>query len=273
VTLPANQTATRDLNDGLDNIFYHDNVGPFISKDLIQQLVTSNPKPEYVGRVAAVFNDNGAGVRGDLGAVLRAILLDPEARGDFKDDDPNYPYGKLREPAQVINNLLRAFPATSRDQTTQSDGYLNPQSVNMGQDIFKPPTVFSYFSPDNLLPGTTDVLAPEFQILTTGTAIKRANLLNTLVNPNGSADNYGVNTGSNAPYGTKPDLSAAVALAGDPAALVEYLNQLMLHGTMSNETRTSITNAVSTIAASNPLRRAKTAVYLVATSSQYQVQR
>jgi hypothetical protein len=103
--LPAGQTPAQDLSDALDNIFAHPNVGPFISKLLIQQLVTSNPTPAYVGRVAAKFNDNGSGVRGDLKAVVRAILLDPEARGNVK-TDPDY--GHLREPGPVRHELSAA---------------------------------------------------------------------------------------------------------------------------------------------------------------------
>ena len=126
--LPAGQTAARDLSDALDNIFEDDNIGPYISKQLIQHLVTSNPSPAYVGRVAAVFN-GASGSRGDLKAVVRAILLDPEARGDQKIDAS---YGRLRHPAQFIVNVLRAFNAKSADGTTQSDGYLNPTGGQHG---------------------------------------------------------------------------------------------------------------------------------------------
>ncbi len=127
--------AQADLNLALDNIFYHPNVGPFIGKQLIQHLVTSNPSPAYVGRVAAVFNNDCAGLypisgcnnaRGNLRAVVQAILLDPEARGDVK-TDPNY--GKLREPAQYINGFLRAFNVKSFDKTSTSDGVLGSRST------------------------------------------------------------------------------------------------------------------------------------------------
>jgi uncharacterized protein (DUF1800 family) len=143
--------AQSDLTAGLDNIFNHSNVGPFVSRQLIQHLVTSNPSPAYVQRVASVFNSdcNGlypespCGARGNLKAVVRNILLDPEARGDFK-TDPNY--GKLREPVQYINNILRAFNASS-------DGVIGSRSpasggdlpLQLDQPVYQPTTVFSYF--------------------------------------------------------------------------------------------------------------------------------
>ena len=113
--------ANNSMDQALDNIFYHPNVGPFVSKNLIQQMVTSDPSPAYVGRVAAVFNNNGSGVRGDMKAVVKAILLDTEARGDVK-TDPNY--GKLREPVLLTTNLLRGLNVKSADGLSQSDGYI-----------------------------------------------------------------------------------------------------------------------------------------------------
>jgi uncharacterized protein (DUF1800 family) len=260
--LPAGQTAARDLSDALDNIFEDDNIGPYISRQLIQHLVTSNPSPAYVGRVALVFN-GASGSRGDLKAVVRAILLDPEARGDQKIDAS---YGRLRHPAQFIVNVLRAFNARSADGTTQSDGYLNPQAVNMGMDLFRPPSVFSYFSPSGTVPGSGGVRGPEFGLLTTSTALRRANFINTMAFSR-------IAVGANAPAGTSLDLAPLQALAGNPGTLVDTLNGLLLHGTMSNEMRTSVVNAVTAVAASNPLKRARTALYLVASSSQYQVER
>jgi uncharacterized protein (DUF1800 family) len=262
MVLPAGQGTVKDLADAIDNIFNDPNVGPFISKQLIQHLVTSNPSPAYVARVASVFNGAG-GTRGDLRAVVKAILLDSEARGDTKVDAN---YGRLRHPAQFILNLLRAFGARSADGTTDSDGYLNPQSVNMGMDVFRPPSVFSYFSPATVVPGTSGTRGPEFGLFTTSTALRRANFVNTM-----AFSRIAVST--NAPNGTSLDLSAMQALAANPAQLVDALNTLLMHGTMSAEMRQSIINAVSAVAATNALKRARTAVYLVATSSQYQVER
>jgi uncharacterized protein (DUF1800 family) len=263
VQLPANQPADQDLNQALDNIFNHSNVGPFIAKQLIQQLVTSNPNPAYVERVAAVFNDNGAGVRGDLKAVVRTILLDPQARGEIKADDL---YGRLREPAQFVCNILRAFGARSADGTGPSDGYLAPQTSTLEQDVLRPPTVFSYFPSDFVIPNSGGLPGPEFGILSASTALRRANFVNTIV--------FGsIAVGSNAPNGTSLDLAPLQALAGDPAQLVDEVARRLLHGAISSEMRASIIAATGAVAASNTLKRARTAVYLVASSAQYQVQR
>jgi Protein of unknown function (DUF1800) len=262
--LPANQTSAQDLNAALDNIFNHPNVGPFIGKQLIQELVTSNPSPAYVARVAAVFNNNGQGSRGDLKAVVRAILLDPEARGDAK-TDPNY--GRLREPVQLINNMLRAYDAKSFDRASNSDGYLAPNSLTLDQDLLRPPTVFSYFPADYNVPGT-DLTGPEFGILSATTSLRRANFISTILYVGIRKTTDAVN---NAPNGTKIDLSAVQALAGNPAQMVDALNAQLMHGTMSASMRASIITAVSSI--TDPLKRAQMAVYLVATSSQYQVER
>ncbi|HMF98523.1 MAG TPA: DUF1800 family protein [Vicinamibacterales bacterium] len=262
VVLPAGQNTVKDLSDAIDNIVNDPNVGPFISKLLIQHLVTSNPTPDYVARVASVFNDAG-GARGDLRAVVRAILLDPEARGDVKDDAN---YGRLRHPAQYIANVLRAFGAGSADGTSTSDGYLNPQSVLMGMDLFRPPSVFSYFSPGTVVPGTTGVRGPEFGLFSTSTALRRVNFVNTMAFSR-------IAVSANSPNGTSIDLSGMEALAGDPAQLVDALNVLLMHGAMSNDMRQSVIAAVGAVPAGTAHKRAQTAVYLVATSPQYQVER
>src|ERR1044071_36661 len=261
---PAGQNSTQDLTAALDNIFNHPNTGPFISRQLIQHLVTSNPSPAYVERVARVFNNNCAGlyptspcsgVRGDLKAVVTAILLDPEARGDVK-TDPGY--GRLREPAQFITNILRASGATS-------DGYLNPNSNTLDQNVFQSPTVFNYYPADYVIPGTT-LAGPPFGILSTTTSLRRANFVNTILN-------NGIAVSVNAPTGTQVPLTALQALASNPTALVDALDRLMMHGTMSPSMKTSIITAVSTVSATNTLSRARMAVYLVASSSQYQIER
>jgi hypothetical protein len=167
---------------------------------------------------------------------------------------------------QFITNILRAFDARSADRSALSDGYLAPRSIPMGMDLFKPPSVFSYFSPATTVPGSSGVRGPEFGIFSTSTALPRANFVNTIVFST-------IPVGANAPYGTSIDLSGMQALAGDPARLVEALNALLLHGSMSEAMRKSVVSAVSAVAPSDPLRRARTAVYLVLTSSQYQVER
>jgi hypothetical protein len=257
--------AYQDLTDALDNIFNHPNVGPYVAKQLIHDLVTSNPSPAYVARVAAKFNNNGSGVRGDLKAVVEAILLDPEARGDTK-TAPSY--GKLREPAILICNLMRMFGAKSADGTTNSDGYWINLCTPMDQDVLRPTTVFSYFPADFGLPGSSELIGPEFGILSTSSSLRRANFVNTF-----SFSNTPVAVSTNAPQGTSVNFAALQALAATPAALVDEVNRIMLYNKMSTEMRNSIITAVTAVTASNTLKRARTAVYLVATSSQYQVQR
>ena len=262
VVLPSGQNTVKDLNDALDNIVGHPNVGPFISRQLIQHLVTSNPSPEYVARVAAAF-DGAQGQRGDLRAVVKAILLDPEARGDNKTDSR---YGRLRHPAQYVAGILRAFGARSADGQSLSDGYLNPQSSAMGMDVFRPPSVFSYFSPASVVPGTNGVRGPEFGLFTTSTALRRINFVNTIV--------FGrIAVSANAATGTALDLAPWLSLAGAPSDLVAALDELLLHQTMSPAMRDSIVAAVTAVAPSNPLKRVRTGIYLVLTSSQYQVEK
>ena len=275
-TIPACTNCTDDaaitayaessLNQALNNIFNHPNVGPFISKLLIQHLVTSDPSPAYVSRVAAIFNENGAGVRGDLKAVLKAILLDPEARGNIK-TAPRY--GKLREPVQLITNLARIFPARAWNGEGPSDGILAGYVASLGQDPFNSPTVFNYFSSEYIVPGTT-VHAPEFEILNTGNAVKRTNLLHTLVfegvTPN-ATDSL---------RGTSLDVSEFVpAAAADPTGnqLLDLLNTRMMHGAIVQAQKDAILAAVQAVPSSNPTLRVRTAVYLLAASSQYQIQR
>ncbi len=264
-TIAANQNGTTELNQALDNIFYHPNVAPFVSRILIQQMVTSDPTPAYVGRVAAAFNNNGSDVRGDMKAVVRAILLDPEARGNIK-TDPNY--GKLREPVQLATNILRQFDVQSATGGAQSDGYVNQIISPMGQNTFNSPTVFNYYSPDYIVPGTA-LNAPEFGILTTGTTIARANFINTLVFSR-------VNVSSIAPTGTSINLSEMQALAAADTTgnrLVDALNTKLMHGAMSAQMKNTILTAVQAVASTNTLLRAQTAIYLTTSSSQYQVQR
>jgi hypothetical protein len=263
VTLPAGQTAAKDLSDALDNIFNHPNVGPFIGKQLIQHLVTSNPSPEYVRRVARVFADNGVGVRGDLKAVVRAILLDEEAA--INPSSPQVPKGHLKHPVLMVTSLLRALNARSADGLSLSDGYLNPQNQNMGMDLFNPPSVFSYFSPATGVPGSS-LKGPEFGVLNTSTAIRRANFVNTMVFSR-------VAVSANAPSGTSLDFSLIQPYANSPETMVLVMNTLMMSGRMSQAMADSIVAAVKAVPATNPLRRAQTAVYLIATSGQYQVSR
>jgi len=255
---PAGLSAQAELTYAIHNIFMHPNVGPFIGKQLIQKLVTGDPTPQYVSRVAAAFNNNGQGVRGDMKAVITAILTDPEARGAAK-LDPGY--GKLREPVLFMTAAARALNA-------QSDGvFFGQQSSQLGQRLFYPSSVFNYYPPDYVLPDKKNV-APEFAIQNSSTAMNRYNFANTL------------SFGTIAPLSTLPgaigttlNWTALSALAGDPNALLDKLDTLLMHGTMPAAMRSSIVPAINAIAATDPLTRAKTAFYLVTTSPQYQVER
>lgn len=281
-TIPAGQTADQDLNQALDNIFNHPNVGPFIGKLLIQQLVTSNPTPAYVSRVAAAFNDNGRGVRGDLRAVVYAILVDPEARGNIK-TDPDY--GHLREPVLFATNILRPFNPTANNNLFPfaecvglSDGNINGITATLDQDVYNPPTVFNYYPMDYVIPNT-NLAGPEFGIFSTGTALKRPNFVNQMVFPDlqGRTGIWVVSSiGSSFPCGTKIDLTRLETIAAADSTgmlLVDTVNREMMHGAMSVEMRNQILTAVQAVSQTNAIKRARTAVYLVATSSQFQVQR
>jgi hypothetical protein len=237
--------------------------------------------------VAAVFNNDCAGLypianctsaRGNLKAVVQAILLDPEARGDVK-TDPNY--GKLREPAQYLNGFLRAFNVKSFDKLSTSDGVLGNRSSTdfagtLDQPIFLPTTVFSYYQPGYEVPGTK-ILGPAFGILSTSTTLRRANDINTLVYTGVSANTTPTPASPDRPRGTSIDIANLEALAPNPSAVADALNPLLFHGTMSAQMRTSIITAMGAINDANVttrnLKRARVAVYLASTSSQYDIQR
>ena len=255
-----------ELDAAMDNLFNHQNTGPYVCTQLIHELVTSNPSPAYVGRCATAFNSNRASPA-QMQEVIKAILLDPEARGDNKTDSN---YGHLREPILLMTNLLRMFNATSDGVLTTNVSGAGSFSTPLGQDLFNPPTVFSYFPADYGLPGTS-LVAPEFGILDTSTTYQRANFVNTLFLAN-NGNGIPINS-PNRPTGTQVNYSAYQAQAGNPAALVDMLNTNMMHGTMSSSMRTSIISAVTGIAGSDPAGRTRTAIYLVATSSQYQIER
>jgi hypothetical protein len=259
-TLPAGQTALQDLNGALDNLFNHPNIGPFISRQLIQRLVTSNPSPAYVSRVAGAFASGtfstfGSGQRGDMKAVIAAILMDPEAR---RGDNPATAVatdGHLREPILYLTNLLRAFGA-------KSDGFA-PLNVafSLNEAPLNSPTVFNFFPPDYVIPGTA-LLGPEFELQTTATAMGRINFINSFVY-------WGLGSG------TFLDFTVYANLAGtDVNQLVDALNTLLLHGTLSASSRAAILTAVNAVpsGSSQNLNRAKMAIYLIASSSQYQAE-
>jgi uncharacterized protein (DUF1800 family) len=251
--LPAGQTSVQDLNGALDNIFNHPNLGPFVCRELIQHLVTSNPSPQYIQRVAAVFDNNGQNVRGDMKSVITAILMDPEAR---RGDDPSTAVGTdghLQEPVLYMVGLLRALGAQSGASSLSYEG------LTMGQEALNSPSVFNFYSPDYVIPQTT-MYGPEFQILTTSTALFRVNWTNNLVFNQINADT----TVNYAPW---------AAMASDPSSMVDSLNGLMMHGSMSADMKTSILTAIQAVPAGSKQQTqiAQQAIYLIATSSQYQV--
>jgi uncharacterized protein (DUF1800 family) len=252
--LPAGQSAENDLQDALANIFNQPNTGPFVCRQLIQHLVTSNPSPTYVSRVAAVFANNGSGVRGDMQAVIRAILEDTEARAG--DTNPLYDGGHLREPMLWMTNYLRAMSFTNTDPNT-SYYSLSLSSSNLGQRPYHSGSVFNYFPPDYVVPQTT-LNAPEFGLENTATAILRLSLADTLVN--------------NKITGINTDLSATSTLgqiaATSPANLVDTLNLLFMHGQMPADMRAQILTAISGLGTA---QRVRVAVYLIITSSQYKI--
>ncbi len=261
--------AMAEVRAALKMLVDHPNTPPFISRQLIQKTVTSSPTPGYVARVAAVFKDNGAGVRGDLAAVTRAILLDPEARGARKIDPE---YGRLREPVLFWTAMIRGLDVTT-------DGFAPDQMVDGSlQDLFAPPTVFSYYPADFTLSGGT-VPGPEFGIFTTAEFVNRANAVNNLLyNLDGPwfwwTDAWGPQAFVPNATGTpSPALTAFLPDAANADALVERMNRLFLHGTMNADMRQTIVNAVNKLAPAAAPRRVKLAINLTLVSVDYQVQK
>lgn len=260
--IPAGQTTRQDLEQALDVLFNHPNVGPFIGRQLIQRLVTSNPSPEYVARVAAVFADNGAGVRGDLAAVVKAILLDPEARELPEDLDG---YGKLREPLLRVTHLWRAFNGNSSDG---SFGWPHPQNL-LEQAPFRSPSVFNFFRPDYRPTGplaAAGLAAPEFQITTESSIVEQANAL--------FDRSVSANRGSG-PAQAQATISTAEfhGRAGNADALLDDLGLLLLSGQMTATTRAVLREHVEALPADAPSQRVAEAAYLIYSSPQYTLQR
>ncbi|MEP7181940.1 MAG: DUF1800 family protein [Betaproteobacteria bacterium] len=269
IDLPAGNGADADVRAAIHALAMHPNTPAFIGRQLIQKMVTSSPTPGYVARVAAVFKDNGSGVRGDLAAVTRAILLDPEARGARKIDPE---YGRLREPVLFWTAMIRGLDVTT-------DGF-NPYSASAqsGQLLFLPPSVFNYYPSDYTLAGSS-VPAPEFGIFNSAEYLNRANEVNELLYnvdkpPADVAPVWGPQPFVINATGTpSPPLTAFLPDAGNVDVLVDRLDRLFLHGAMRPAMRKTIVNAVSAIPPENPLRRVKLAVNLILASIDYQVQK
>ncbi len=248
VVTPAGLTAPQDLEWVVDNIFQHPNVPPFIATRLIRSMVTSNPSPEYVARVSAAFINNGAGVRGDLAAVARAVLLDPEALNPTMVE-----HGRLKDPVLHVIGFGRALGATISDPNSFQNVF-----SNLSQRVLTPATVFSFYQPTALIPGQTTYFGPEFQLYPPALAIQRANFI------------YGIITGQ---YGSAYaiDRTPFQATAGNPAALVDMVNQRLMMGRMSSQLRQVLITATTAVPASDANQRAIGAIYLAAISSEYTV--
>jgi uncharacterized protein (DUF1800 family) len=261
-TIPAGTAGPQSLTLALDAIFNHANVAPFVCKQLIQHLVTSNPPPAYVGRVAAIFANNGAGVRGDLKAVIRAILTDVEARSDAIAGASSA--GKLREPIMRLTGWARAFGATSPSGAWPI-GDTSSSSTRLGQSPGRSPSVFNFFrpgyTPPNSAIATAGLVAPEFQITNEPSVIAYVNYMAALLTA-GSGD-------------FRADYTAISALAGDSIALLDEVDLLLSAG-LSAPTRASIRAAVDSIAigsTNGPIFRIYTAILLTLGSPEYLVQK
>ena len=254
-TIAEGQSSTMaDLKLALDTLFDHPNVGPFIGRQLIQRLVTSNPSPAYVRRVASAFNDNGQGVRGDMKAVIRAVLLDEEARGDNARKQPSF--GRIREPVLRFTHLMRALEASSRT------GYwgIGRTDVpgNLNQTAMRAPSVFNFYRPGYSPAGTpvarAGLVAPEMQITQESSVAGYADYLDRFV---GGTSIYIVGLGDMIPHPDgerhsggqareiKFNLEPLIAKAKDVDQLLDEINVLFLNGQMQSDTRTIIHRAVS----------------------------
>jgi uncharacterized protein (DUF1800 family) len=270
--LPAGQTPEKDLDDAIENIFYHPNVGPFIGELLIQRLVTSNPSGAYVSRVAAAFNDNGAGVRGDMKSVIRAILLDSEATASIGNQSSSF--GKLREPVLRFTQAHRAFSAKTGNGSYSNIGNLSG-SQQLGQSLLRAPSVFNFYSPEfapSGLVAKSGLVGPEFEITSSATLagfaeFSRWNMTNGFGNWETDKSKW-----------LKPHYDPYLALASNPGALVDALNVVMLSGAMSYSFRTAVVDAVSKVwymggNEDRNLERVRMALWLILNSPEYSIQR
>jgi uncharacterized protein (DUF1800 family) len=261
VDIPASASGPAALKTVLDTLANHANVGPFIGRQLIQRLVCSNPSPAYVQRVATVFNNNGQGQRGDLKAVIKAVLLDDDAR----QPGSGLATGRLREPVQRFVQWGRTFGAISALDNWTVGNTTNP-ATRLGQSPMRSPSVFNFFRPGyvppNSLLGSNNITAPEFQLCNESTVAGYLNYMQTVI-ASGAGD-------------VKPNYTAELALAADAAALVDRIVLLLSANGLSAATLTLITTAVASIAGSTDagkLNRVQAAVLLVMASPEYLVQK
>jgi uncharacterized protein (DUF1800 family) len=263
--VPAGQTGLEDLNAAIDHLFNHQNVGPFIGKQLIQRLVKSNPSPAYVARVAAAFNNNGAGVRGDMKAVIKAILLDEEARSCGWYNDPVQ--GKLKEPIIRYTHFARAIGGFSEDGNFWNDGF--DYNDDAGQHPMYSFSVFNFYWPDfqPIGPiGNQGFYAPEFQVYNSRTSIGFVNFVNewavneTLLRTRGNTENI-VHT----------HIDDLLAHAEDTEILINELDILLTNGMLKDDTRQIITSIVDPM--QDPFEKVKLTIYLMVISADYNILR
>lgn len=270
-----------DISDALDNLFDHQNVGPFIGKLLIQRMVTSNPPPEYVERVTQAFNDNGEGVRGDMKAVVKAILLDPIAKACSSGDNPNF--GKLREPFIRYFHMNKAFNAS-----TLSGDYRNDMDYIyrfVQQKPLTSPSVFNFFQYDYQPIGPVeeaDLFAPEFQITSAQTITGWINALYRFIVNENVADEYDIYSGEdNALYEDEIstlDLSTEIMFTSDENLhiLIDRLNLILAQGRLTQTTVDAIVEALQKFDYDDEgdyEMRAKLAIYLTMTTPEYLINR
>ncbi len=266
--IPANTNGVDSLKIALDALFNHANTGPFIGKQLIQRLVTSNPSPAYVSRVAAKFGNNGRGVRGDMAAVLQAVLLDPEARDDDRARS-TLGGGKLREPVVRLTNWARAFEATAATlDVWESIASLTDVTQSTGQLPLQSPSVFNFYRPGYTPPGSAvardGMVAPEFQITTEVTTAGYSNLIASRIFRSPSATLVA------------SGYAKELALASTPDQLLDRIDAFLTGGLMTDSTRSRIlaeVNAIDASTSANRLRRVQIAILLTMHSPEYLVQR
>ncbi len=277
VVVPANQGGVADLKLTLDTLFNHSNTAPFISRLLIQRLVTSNPSPGYVYRVAQVFANNGSGVRGDLGAVVRAILLDYEARSAAVAATASF--GKLKEPVLRATALLRGFGGGANNGRFAIFSNDNATTNTLVEYPLHAPTVFNFYLPNFIEPGAiaaAGLYAPEFQILTDTSGIAIPNQLWNFI--------YASRSATNAQDGTVGlDLSSLIPYARTPAALVDQVNTIFAAGSLSAATTARMSALISALPATttgtpsitngNDLEHVRSAVYLAISTQQGAIQK
>ncbi len=267
VQVEGGKSAAEDLEIALDNLFNHPNVGPFIGKQLIQKLVTSNPSPEYIARVTRTFNDNGAGVRGDLAAVVKAVLMDPEALLGHIEQPTTF--GKLKEPLIKLIALWRAFEA----QPVVPDRFRFSGTLSdFGQEHMRSPSVFNFFQPGFSQPGAirdANLLSPEFQILDESTAVNMHNEMRySSISVDWRTDNPDYNKNR-----IVLDIEYEKTIADDPSQLLDHVSNKLLGYALQGEVRDSMVEYLGTINSDNDEERVEDAIYLIMSTPEYAVQR